>query len=60
MEASSPDDVAKGWTTGQEQNVARVDSPDRETEVVDVDTAYLTSSTWTKIYRGVLFQMFLL
>jgi MFS family permease len=37
-------------------DVARVSS-NQETQVIDVDTAYLTSSRFSKFFRGVLFQM---
>lgn len=51
------DDVAKGDVKGpEEQTIMRVDS-NMATEVVEVDTAYLTSSRFSKLYRSVLFQM---
>lgn len=37
-------------------DVVRVSS-NEETQVIDVDTAYLTSSRLTKFFRSVLFQM---
>lgn len=53
------DDAAKGAGGAkgtQEQTVSRVDS-NMATEVIEVDTAYLASSRFTKLYRSVLFQM---
>lgn len=43
-----------------EQVVVRTESPGPEaTEVIEVDTAYLQARRFTKVYRGVLFQMVL-
>ncbi|ROW07375.1 hypothetical protein VMCG_03782 [Cytospora schulzeri] len=43
---------------GNELDIARVDS-NTETQAIEVDTAYLTSTPFTKFYRGVLCQMLL-
>lgn len=50
------DDASKGDKGLEEQTVTRIPS-NMETEVVEVDTAYLASSRFTKLYRSVLFQM---
>lgn len=53
------DEPAKGDTGDkglEEQTVTRINS-NMATEVIDIDTAYLTSSRSSKMYRSVLFQM---
>lgn len=60
MSSSSRDEVAKSPKAQEEQSITRTDSPDMATEVIEVDGAYLTSSTLSKFFRGVLFQMLLL
>ncbi|CAN8105202.1 unnamed protein product [Discula destructiva] len=57
--ASSPDDDVRSPKAQEEQNIAQIDSSDMSTEVIDIDAAYLASGTFTKIFRSVLFQMFL-
>lgn len=52
------DDMTKSTKMADEQVIARTDSMEA-TEVIEVDTAYLQGSTFTKFYRGVLFQMIL-
>lgn len=59
--SSSPDDGAVKDSKGQEErNIARVDSSDMATSVIEVDAAYLASKPSSQFYRGVLFQMILL
>lgn len=50
------DDAPKGGKGPEEQTVTRVDS-NMATEVIDIDTAYLASGRFTKLFRSVLFQM---
>lgn len=56
MTSLQSNDIAKDDKSPEEQAVTRVDS-NMATEVIEVDTAYLSSDRFTKFYRGVLFQM---
>lgn len=58
---SSPsEDISKSSKAPEEQDMVRVESLEMATEVIEVDAAYLSSGTFNKIFRGVLFQMILL
>lgn len=60
MSSVPGDDATKNNKMPEEQAIARLDSSEMATEVIDVDAAYLASSTSSKFYRSVLFQMILL
>lgn len=60
MSSVPGDDATKNNKMPEEQAIARLDSSEMATEVIDVDAGYLASSTSSKFYRSVLFQMILL
>lgn len=60
LSSSSNSDAVKRRKGHDEQIIARTDSSEMSTQVIEVDAAYLLSRPSNRFFRGLLCQMILL